>query len=101
MRQPRRKAQRARKVNEINNLHALTDFGSAAKKPNKSTTYECIKRSISKYSVDPSCYWHRSVAKFLRSGYSQMSLAGMRRSWLVDFFPLPAVRPTLIQLAAL
>ena len=37
-------------------------------------------------------------AKFLRNGYSQMSLTGMSCSRLVNFFPRPVVRPTLIQL---
>ena len=34
----------------------------------KSITYVPEVLNLSKYSVNPSCYLHRSVAKFLRSG---------------------------------
>ena len=56
-----------------------------------------------KHSVNPlpAGYAQSTLAKFLRNGYSQISLMGMSCSWLVDFFPRPVVRPTLIQLAAL
>ena len=36
--------------------------------PIKTTSCETFWFDICKYSVDPSCYLHRSVEKFLRSG---------------------------------
>ena len=45
----------------------------------KTTGYTCVENSGCKYSVNPlsAGYEQSTLAKFLRSGYSQISLTGM------------------------